>query len=159
LLRSDFSIRPAFDAYRDAMYRILSVSLVAANGRYVTEDDDGRGSLRAIAAAAGARETFEVDDLNGGSLQSGDIVRIRAADGKYLQASGSNRPLLANDDCACTDTGLFIVEGAGAAGASNVALKAMAGGSYASLDSGRAADILVNRTSVGPRERFTVVGR
>ena len=55
LLRQDFSIRPAFTAYRDAMYRIFRVSLMAANGRYVTEDDDGRGSLRALADTVGAR--------------------------------------------------------------------------------------------------------
>jgi len=155
LLRQDFSVRPAFQAFHDAMYRIFRVSLLAANGRYVTEDNDGRGSLRAIAATAGARETFEIDDLNGGSLQSGDLVRIRAADGRYLQAAGRNRPLLANDDCACTDEGVFIVESTSAA-PSMMALKAVAGGWYASLDAGRAADILVNRPSSGPRERFQV---
>jgi Glycosyl hydrolase catalytic core len=153
LLRSDFSIRPAFQAFHDAMYRIFRVSFLAANGRYVTEDDDGRGSLRALAGTVGARETFEIDDFNGGSLQSGDLVRIRAADGRYLQAAGRNRPLLANDDCACTDEGLFMVESAGAA-PSTISLKSVAGGWYASLDAGRAADILVNRTSAGPRERF-----
>jgi Glycosyl hydrolase catalytic core len=156
LVRPDFTSRSAFQAYRDAMYRIFRVNFVAANGRYVTEDPDGRGSIRALSAAAGDREAFEIDDFNGGSLQTGDIVRIRAADGKYLQVAGRNRPLLATDDCACTDAGLFVVETSGSA-ASDVTLKSVATAEYASLDAGRAGDILVNRATAGAQERFGVV--
>src|SRR5688572_27917581 len=54
--------------------------------RYLGAQNNGGGAVVATATAAKAWETFTIDDLNGGSLQSGDQVRIRAGNGQYFQA-------------------------------------------------------------------------
>jgi len=157
LLRQDFSPRPAFDAYRAVMYRIFSVAMRAANGRYLQPDPGAGGMIRAQGDGTAASATFQIYDFNGGSLESGDLVRIQAIDGTFLRA-GSNRPLVATDTCGCEDEGLFVVSAAGASpqGETRLTLRSNANGQYASLDGGRAADILVNRNSAGTRETFTV---
>ena len=157
LLRPDLSIRPAFDGYRAVMHRIFTVSVQAANGHYLRPAPEAGGIVRASSDAAGTAETFQIYDFNGGALQSGDVIRIQATDGTYLRVAGRNRPLLATDTCGCTDDGVFVVASTGAVGTGGpFTLKSYATGQYASLDGGRAADILVNRGSAGPRETFTV---
>jgi chitinase len=54
--------------------------------RYLGAQNNGGGAVVATATTARAWETFTVDDLNGGSLESGDQVRIRAGSGQYFQA-------------------------------------------------------------------------
>jgi hypothetical protein len=157
LVRPDFSIRPAFEGYRSIMYRIFTVGLIAANGRYVRSDPNAAPSLRASSDSVGPGETFQIYDFNGGALQSGDLVRIQTADGTYLRVPGRNRPLLADDSCGCHDDGLFVVGSAGVNDEEGrLTLKSYTTGQYASLDAGRAADIFVNRGFAGPRETFTV---
>jgi len=159
LLRADYSPRPSFDTYRSIMYRIFSVSVVAANGRYLTAADAG-GYIRANSDTSGPDGTFELDDLNGGSLQSGDLVRLRSSSGAYFHVVARNRPLLANDACGCNDDSVFVVATLSddpAAASAAVTLQSYATADYASLDGGRAADILMTARSAGPREMFRLV--
>jgi Glycosyl hydrolase catalytic core len=159
LLRADYSPRPSFDAYRSIMYRIFSVSVVAANGRYLTAADAG-GYVRANSDTAGPDGTFELDDLNGGSLQSGDLVRLRSSSGAYFHVAARNRPLLANDACGCNDDSLFVVATMSddpTAASAAITLQSSATGDYASLDGGRASDVFMNARSAGPRETFRLV--
>ena len=52
--------------------------------------------MHASRTAAGAWETFDLLDLNGGSLRDGDPVALQTADGLYLQADqGGDGPLVA----------------------------------------------------------------
>ena len=55
-------------------------------GRYLGAQNNGGGALTATATAARAWETFALDDLNGGTLNSGDSVTIRTGGGQYLKA-------------------------------------------------------------------------
>jgi chitinase len=137
------------------MYRIFSVTIRAANGRYVSDVGDGYGSLRATAETAGSRETFEINDFNGGSLEHGDVVRIKAAGG-YVQTVQRNRPWVADDTCACSPAGLFVIESVGGAASTTVSLASVPTGQYVSLDPGRGADMVVNQNAVGVRERLVL---
>jgi hypothetical protein len=56
-------------------------------GRYVTAQNGGGGSLTASATSAQAWESFTLEDVNGGTLQSGDSVFIRVGTGQYWQAA------------------------------------------------------------------------
>jgi hypothetical protein len=157
LLRADYSARPSFTTYQSIMYRILSVSLAAANGRFVNADDTG-GYVRAKSDAIGPGETFELDDLNGGRLETGDLVRLRTSSGNYFHVAARNRPLLANDPCGCNDDSLLVVgaidDASGQGG--HISLRSYLTGDYASLDPGRAADIFMTARTVGSRETFVL---
>jgi hypothetical protein len=59
--------------------------------RYLGAQNNGGGAVVATATTARAWETFTVDDLNGGSLESGDQVRIRAGSGQYFPARSTRR--------------------------------------------------------------------
>jgi hypothetical protein len=152
------SVRPSFDAYRTNMYRVFTVTLRAANGRYLRPDVAPAGLIRALGDTPDGNATFQLYDFNGGSLENGDVIRIQAADGTFLHATGRNRPLVASDSCGCADDGVFVVSTApnSTNDAGQLVLKSNVTGQYVSLDGGRAADILVNRSSAGPRETFTV---
>ncbi|SEM51547.1 hypothetical protein SAMN05444354_1189 [Stigmatella aurantiaca] len=56
-------------------------------GRYVGAQNNGGGAVTATATAAQAWEKFTIDDINGGSLVSGDTVFITAGTGQYFQAA------------------------------------------------------------------------
>jgi hypothetical protein len=157
LLRADYSTRPSFVTYQSIMYRILSVSLTAANGRFVNADEAG-GYVRAKSDAVGSGETFELDDLDGGRLESGDFVRLRTSGGNYFRVGARNRPLLANDPCGCNDDSLFVVgvdDFSGQTG--RLSLRSYLTGDYASLDAGRASDIFMTAPSAGSRETFSLI--
>ncbi len=56
-------------------------------GRFLGAQNNGGGAVNATATTAQAWEQFAIDDINGGSLQSGDQVFIRAGSGQYFQAA------------------------------------------------------------------------
>ena len=64
----------------------ISVNLQAANGQYVVAENDGGGVVNANRDSAGPWETFELVDLNGGTLDDNDPVAFRTGSGYYLQA-------------------------------------------------------------------------
>ncbi|HTA92373.1 MAG TPA: glycosyl hydrolase family 28-related protein, partial [Polyangiaceae bacterium] len=55
-------------------------------GNFVGAQNDGGGAVIATATVAQAWETFSLIDSNGGTLQSGDSVFVRAGNGQYFQA-------------------------------------------------------------------------
>ncbi|HTA92375.1 MAG TPA: chitinase [Polyangiaceae bacterium] len=57
-----------------------------ATGNFLGAQNDGGGAVIATATVAQAWETFSLLDVNGGSLDSGDSVFIRAGNGQYFQA-------------------------------------------------------------------------
>ncbi len=63
------------------------VQLQAGDGRFVGAR---RSRVRAGADVAGRQERFALLDPNGGCVESGDIVFLRAADGSYLRRYGDS---------------------------------------------------------------------
>jgi hypothetical protein len=55
-------------------------------GRYVGAQNNGGGAVTATATVALEWEKFTIDDINGGALESGDTIFIRAGNGQYFQA-------------------------------------------------------------------------
>jgi hypothetical protein len=53
---------------------------------FVGAVNNGGGALNATATVAQAWETFTFQDINGGSLESGDSVFIQAGNGQFFQA-------------------------------------------------------------------------
>jgi hypothetical protein len=159
LLRPDatMSTRPAFDTYSANMYRALTVSLQASNGQFVVAESNGGSVVHANRARAGAWETFELDDLNGGELQTGDLVRIKTSLGVAVRVATTNKPLEATDWCSCSPASLFVVtalDGGLVGDGDRLALRSSMTGAVVSADRGGGGDVLANRSAIGPWETF-----
>jgi len=72
----------------------IRVNLQSPDGMYISATRNFVPSLQANVEKPGMYEFFVLEDVNGGSLQSGDPVRIYAHSG-YVSASESNNVLLA----------------------------------------------------------------
>ena len=64
-----------------------NVSFRASGNRWISAQNNGGGAVNATATSVGAWENFTIEDINGGSLQSGDSVYIRAGNGQLFQAA------------------------------------------------------------------------
>ncbi|MBX3219216.1 MAG: hypothetical protein KF795_01775 [Labilithrix sp.] len=76
------------------------VNLKASNGQFVVAEYGGGREVKADRNAAGDWERFVLIDLNGGELQQGDKVRLRAQNGKFVVAE--NGLIKANRDAGST---------------------------------------------------------
>jgi hypothetical protein len=76
------------------------VNLKASNGQYVVAEYGGGREVKADRNAAGDWERFVVFDVNGGELVSGDKVRVRAQNGKFVCAEQGQ--IKANRDVGST---------------------------------------------------------
>jgi chitinase len=65
---------------------VPGVHFRTSTGNYVGARNSGGGAVIATATEARGWETFTLDDKNGGTLESGDTVTIRAGSGQYFQA-------------------------------------------------------------------------
>jgi hypothetical protein len=64
----------------------------AIGGQFVTAEHGGGGDVHASGPAASTWETFTLIDLNGGSLQDGDLVHLKTLDGHFVCAEGGGGP-------------------------------------------------------------------
>jgi hypothetical protein len=71
--------------YSTSLHR---VSLRARSGRFITAEEGGGGGVEAGERQLGTWGQFTVQDLNGGALRNGDLVRLQSHDGQYLGESG-----------------------------------------------------------------------
>ena len=140
-----------------------TISLQAHNGQWVVAENNGGGDVNANRDAVGAWETFDLWDINGGSLESGDQVYIWAGGfycfgavdggGSWLNASyGSN--------CTSTPTAtrLTIIKIGGGGVLSDfdqIALQTF-NGHYVVAEGGGGSYVAANRTAIGPWETFTL---
>src|SRR5262249_15158092 len=58
----------------------------AVGGLFVVAEQGGGGAVNANRPVASTWETFALHDLNGGSLQSGDLVNLQSLDGHFVCA-------------------------------------------------------------------------
>jgi hypothetical protein len=70
---------------------IVSVSIQSINGQYLSLDSN---AIRASKSSIGNLEKFNIVDLNGGVLESGDTVYVQADNGQYLTAQDGGGNLL-----------------------------------------------------------------
>ncbi len=71
----------------------LNVSLRSSGGYYVIADNAGGGDVHVNRTAIGPHEQFNLIDLNGGELESGDSVQFRTWDGiHYVVAENGGAP-------------------------------------------------------------------
>ncbi len=134
-------------------------SLTTANGNKVSADNCGGSTVSARGTTVGNCETFAINDINGGTLQSGDAINIEvyATNWRFSALNGGGGALLANTQWGSTWETFIITKTSGTGTISNgdtVSLQA-SNGNYCSAELGGGDVLNCNRTTVGPWETFT----
>ena len=129
--------------------------------RFVGAANNGGGAVNATATAAQGWETLSLQDVNGGSLVSGDKVTLQAGNGQYFQAlNGGGSSLNAGSNSAQAWETFTLVRQAGAGTVANgdvIGLQASTG-AWVSAQSGGGAAVLAYGGALGTWEQFKING-
>jgi beta-glucanase (GH16 family) len=135
----------------------------AVGGLYVTAENGGGGAVNANRPAASTWETFTLYDLNGGALQSGDLVALGTLNGHFVCAEngGGGEVNATRTDPQSWETFRAVkIGGSGAAinDGDQIALQTEVAGLYVSAINGGGANLLADRTAASGWEAFVVGG-
>lgn len=146
---------------------LLNLSLQASSAHFVVAEGGGGSFLAADRLTIPALERYwdrlDVEDLNGGPFVSGDLVRLRVSDGRYVTAVGGGGGAVGADQPLPGAPETFqvqklvgvpqIVSG------DQIALRAASGQFVSAINGGGvsgAGSVLANGALFGPWETFTV---
>jgi hypothetical protein len=134
-------------------------------GYFVVAEGGGGDVLNANRTAVGPWETFTVIDLNGGALESGDLINIQSIGGYYVVAEGGGGDVVNCNRTVPLQWETFRIEKIGGGGTigsgDSISLQAYngwncCGGNYVVAEGGGGANVNANRGAVGPWETFTI---
>lgn len=134
-------------------------------GYFVVAEGGGGDVVNANRGAIGSWETFTIIDLNGGALESGDLIHIQTVAGYYFVAeSGGGDVVNANRTVPLGWETFRIAKigGSGVIGSGNsISLQAYngwngGGGSYVVAEGGGGDVVNANRDAIGGWETFTI---
>ncbi len=131
-------------------------------GRYVGAQNNGGGAVTATATSVQAWEKFSLDDINGGSLQSGDTVFISAGTGQYFQAANGGGSSLNAASANRQGWETFrIVKKSGTGTIANgdvVGLQTVTTGHWVSAENGGGGTVFAYGGALGDWESLTISG-
>lgn len=137
----------------------------SSGGYFMVAEDGGGNVLNCDRTAIGPWETFTLIDLNGGSLESGDLVNIQSVGGYFVVAEGGGGDVVNCDRTVAQSWETFLIEKVGGSGVIGwgdpVSLQASngwsgGGGNYVVAEDGGGSVVNANRSAVGPWETFTI---
>ncbi len=131
------------------------------SGQYVGAQNNGGGSINATANTAQGWETFTIDDLNGGSLTSGDALTIRTGGGQYFRAvnsGGSSLDATANSARGWETFTIVKAAGSGVIQNGDVVAFRAPSGAYMRARNGGGSSVDVAGSSVQGWEQFRISG-
>lgn len=140
---------------------ISQVSFRTPSGRFLGAQNNGGGAVIAQATAAQAWEKFAVDDFNGGSLQSGDSVFIRAGNGQYFMAQsggGSTLTAASNNRLGWETFRVVKKSGSGAINNGDIVGLQTQNGQWVSAINGGGSGVTAGGTSLRAWEEFAISG-
>jgi chitinase len=131
-------------------------------GRFVGAQNNGGGAVIATATTVQAWESFSLDDINGGSLESGDTVFIQAGTGQYFQAANGGGSTLnaASSNRQGWET-FRIVKKSGTGTIVNgdiVGLQTTTTGNWVSAENGGGGTVYAYGGALGDWEQLTISG-
>jgi hypothetical protein len=130
--------------------------------RFVGAQNNGGGAVIATATAAQAWETFAIDDVNGGVLESGDTIFIRAGNGRYFQAvNGGGSTLNAASANRLAWESFRVVKATGTGAIKNgdvVGLQTVTTGNWVSAENGGGGAVFAYGAALGTWEQLTISG-
>jgi beta-glucanase (GH16 family) len=135
----------------------------AVGGKFVVAENGGGGDLNANRDAASTWETFTLFDLNGGSLQSGDLVSLGTLNGHFVCAENGGGGAVNATRTDALDWETFRVvklTGSGAAvnDGDQIALQTKVSGLFVSAQNGGGAGVIANGPQAQGWEAFVVGG-
>jgi uncharacterized Zn ribbon protein len=143
-----------------AATRISGVTLrTTLQPRYLSAVGNGGAGVTATASTANAWETFSILDDNGGTLESGDEVRIITGNGRFFQAANGGGTTLnaASTHGLAWETSRIVSATPGTiTTGSVVGLQTITTGSFVSALNGGGSDVRAFGAALGDWERFTI---
>jgi beta-glucanase (GH16 family) len=129
-------------------------------GSFLGAQNNGGGAVTANATGAQAWETFSLVDANGGTLESGDSVFLRAGNSQYLQAlngGGSSVNAASNDRLGSETFKLVKQSGSGTIVSGDVVGLQAASGAWLSAENGGGGAVFAYGGALGSWESFTLL--
>jgi uncharacterized Zn ribbon protein len=126
---------------------------------FVGASNNGGSSVVATAASAQAWETFSLVDVNGGDLNSGDSVYVKAGNGQYLQAlngGGSTLNAGSNNTLAWETFKVVKQSGSGPIKTGDVVGLQASTGSWVSAENGGGGNMFAYGGALGSWESFAI---
>jgi beta-glucanase (GH16 family) len=135
----------------------------AIAGKFVAAENGGGGDIHADRDAASTWETFTLFDLNGGSLQNGDLVSLGTLNGHFVCAENGGGGAVNATRTDALDWETFRVvklTGTGAAvnDGDQIALQTKVSGLYVSAQNGGGSGVIANGPQAQGWEAFVVGG-
>jgi hypothetical protein len=133
-----------------------TASFQAANGQWVVAEDNGNSVVNANRNSPGPWETFNIWDVNGASLQSGDSINI-VTSANWCFSSDGETMTTPTQQCGSHET--FVIEKLNGSGEIHdgdlVAIRAW-NSLYMVAEDGGGSVVNANRQAVGSWETFTI---
>ncbi len=140
-----------------------TINLQASNGQYVVAEGDGGGVVNANRNWTQAWETFQLIDLNGENLVSGDPVGIKTGSDYYFTAEGGGGSSLRATARELGPWEIFFLENTGGqqniANNNYVALRTWNGQNFVVAEGGGGQEVAANRTAAYAWETFKLIIR
>ena len=145
-----------------ATTRALTLQTAVA-GQFVSAENGGGGALNANRPTASTWETFTLYDLNGGALQSGDLVALGTLDGHFVCAENGGGGAVNATRTDAQDWETFRVVKIGGTGAAiadgdQIALATKVSGQFVSAVNGGGGALTADRAAASGWESFVVGG-
>jgi len=149
-------------ALSSAATRSLTLRTAVA-GQFVTAENGGGGAVNANRAVAAGWETLTLVDLNGGALQSGDLVNLQTLNGHFVSAENGGGGVVDATRTAALDWETFRVVKVGGSGTAindgdQIALATQTKGLFVSAVNGGGGGVTADRTVASGWEAFVVGG-
>lgn len=134
-------------------------------GYFVVAEGGGGSVVNANRVGIGPWETFTLIDLNGGALESGDLVNIQTIFGYFVVAEGGGGDVVNANRTVPAEWETFRIEkvggGGGIGSGDTISLQAYVGwvccgGNYVVAEGGGGSVVNANRAAVGAWEMFTL---
>src|SRR5215213_6725014 len=134
-------------------------------GYFVVAEGGGGSVVNANRTAIGPWETFTVIDLNGGALESGDLINIQSVGGYYVVAESGGGDVVNANRTEALGWETFRIEKIGGGGVigpgDSISLQAYngwscCGGSYVVAEGGGGDVVNANRSAIAGWETFTI---
>jgi len=166
VIRNGFNSASCLSGCGDPGNGTYTTAFQSVGGYYVVAENGGGDVVNANRTAIGSWEKFTLIDLNGGTLESGDLVNLQSVYGYYVVAEGGG-----DDVVNCNRTTplkwetfrIAKVFGSGTIRSGDaISLQASdgwsgAGGNYVVAEDGGGSVVNANRPVVGSWERFTII--
>ncbi|MGC4074781.1 MAG: hypothetical protein QM760_20215 [Nibricoccus sp.] len=135
------------------------ISLRAWSGHYVCAEGGGGQEVVANRDGIGGWEIFNLNDLNGGSLESGDAVTFQSYSGYYVCAEdGGGREVVANREWAYGwETFTIYKDGGGTIQFGDQISLQSENGQWVCAEGGGGREVVANRDAIGGWEVFTLI--